>query len=50
MVEIRELVIKTTISDQKAAGNEDRTVRKDQDLIKSCVEEVLRVLKREKER
>lgn len=51
MVEIRELVIKTTISDQKAAGNEDRTAgKKDQDLIKSCVEEVLKVLKREKER
>ena len=50
MVEIRELVIKTRIYDEKAAGNENRTARNDQDLIKSCVEEVLRVLKREKER
>lgn len=51
MVEIRELVIKTTISDKKAAGDEDRSVEQNtQDIIKCCVEEVLRVLKREKER
>lgn len=51
MVEIRELVIKTTISDQKAADIESRSVEKrDQDLINRCVEEVLKVLKREKER
>ena len=51
MVEIRELVIKTTISDQKRVGNEGWSAeKKEQDLINRCVEEVLRILKREKER
>lgn len=51
MVEIRELVIKATISDQKTAGDEYRTeARKTQEIIRCCVEEVLKVLKREKER
>lgn len=51
MIEIRELVIKATISDQKAAGVDDRPVEQNtQDIIRCCVEEVLRILKREKER
>lgn len=51
MVEIRELVIKTTISEEKRTGEQSRSLaQKEQDLINRCVEEVLRILKREKER
>ncbi len=51
-VEIRELVIKTTVTDKTPAGNEtkgiDRTTT--QGLVERCVAEVLQILKREKER
>jgi hypothetical protein len=51
-VEIRELVIKTTVSDKRL---EETGKRADEtsarpDLVQCCVEEVLKILKREKER
>lgn len=51
MVEIRELVIRTRISEKKTAGDESLPAdEKTQEIVRSCVEEVLKVLKREKER
>lgn len=51
-VEIRELVIKTTVSDKKPEGTENRADVSSalSDLVERCVEEVLKILKREKER
>lgn len=50
-VEIRELVIKTTVSDKKQAGeNPTDTKTATRGLIDSCVAEVLKILKREQER
>lgn len=51
-VEIRELVIKTTVSDDKPAGNENQAGAKSatRGLIDSCVAEVIKILKREQER
>jgi hypothetical protein len=51
-VEIRELVIKTTVSDNKPADNQSPSGAKTgtRGLIDSCVTEVLKILKREQER
>lgn len=51
-VEIRELVIKTTVSDDKPAGNENPAgaMAATRGLIDSCVAEVMKILKREQER
>jgi hypothetical protein len=52
-VEIRELVIKTTVTDKTSTGGtEGPTSEKAvaQGLVERCVAEVLQILKREKER
>ena len=51
-VEIRELVIKTTVSDKKPEETVNRADVSSArpDLVQCCVEEVLKILKREKER
>jgi hypothetical protein len=51
-VEIRELVIKTTVDDQTRSGNEASASTKTLPrlLVNQCVEEVMQILKREKER
>jgi hypothetical protein len=51
-VEIRELIIKTTVSDRKPeeTGNRADETSARPDLVECCVEEVLKILKREKER
>jgi hypothetical protein len=51
-VEIRELVIKATVSDGKDNKNEVQSGDKvdTQGIVNLCVTEVLKILKREKER
>ncbi len=51
-VEIRELVIRTTISDDKPTENENQAGAKTatRGLVDSCVAEVMKILKREQER
>ena len=51
-VEIRELVIKTTVSDKEPGetGKRADVSSARPDLVERCVEEVLKILKREKER
>ena len=51
MVEIKELIIKTRIDEKKTTGEENLSLeQKTQEIIRCCVEEVLRILKRERER
>jgi hypothetical protein len=52
-VEIRELVIKATVSDPtKSTENQSRTIDQSytQSLVNTCVAEVLKIMRREKER
>jgi hypothetical protein len=52
-VEIRELVIKTTVDDpKKSTENQSRTIDPSytQSLVDTCVAEVLKMIRREKER
>ncbi|MGD8400808.1 MAG: DUF5908 family protein [Bacillota bacterium] len=52
-VEIRELVIKTTVGDQnKSTANLSRPIDKPdiQSLVNTCVAEVLKIMQSEKER
>jgi len=51
MVEIKELIIKTRIGEKKTTGDENPSIdQKTQEIIRCCVEEVLKILKRERER
>jgi len=50
-VEIRELVIKTTlIEDNKSSGKSIISKESKEELVSDCVEEVIRILNEEKER
>lgn len=51
-VEIKELVIKATVTSQMTAGNPvtDKDGTRDQEIVNQCVSEVLKILQREKER
>jgi hypothetical protein len=50
-VEIRELVIKTTIvEDNSASAKSNMPKDKKEEIISECVEEVIRILNEEKER
>jgi hypothetical protein len=55
-VEIRELVIRAVVDDRPSAqarepgAAEPRTASKREDLIQACVTQVLRILRRERER
>jgi hypothetical protein len=51
-VEIRELVIRTTVEEQTRSGNEAAASSQTLPrlLVNQCVEEVLQIIKREKER
>ena len=51
-VEVRELVIKAVVDNQmKKPDSQKKPAEKDnQDIIDDCVEQVLEILKREKER
>lgn len=55
-VEVRELVIKATVSPETAQGNaapvagSNNSVSASEEIIKTCVERVLEILKEEKER
>jgi hypothetical protein len=51
-VEIKELVIKATVTDKMKTGNENQATDRDDTgkMVDLCVAEVLKILKREKER
>ena len=51
-IEIRELVIKTTVDNQKSTEQQSQSTDKqdNQSIINTCVAEVLKILRREKER
>lgn len=52
MIEIKELVIKAKVASEAPAGNETQTEERagTQGIVNLCVAEVLKILKREKER
>lgn len=52
-IEVREIVIKANVDNQpekKAAGNQQQQAESREEIIKECVDQVLEILKREKER
>lgn len=51
-VEIKELIIKTTVTSQTKSGNAapDNSGISEQEVVNQCVAEVLKILQREKER
>jgi len=50
-IEIRELIIKTTVNDDKGRGKKnDKDATEKEEIISACVEKVTELLKYQKER